>query len=121
MISSVQGSPAVTITLKFGRFLFSIDAKTDEGRVVIVISLSLRKSCNLTPVPIFSREENTKVPPCPIAIKISKTEASKHTEAKNVILSLELTLNRRPCSFTTFSIPACVTLTPFGLPVVPEV
>ncbi|GAA3646949.1 hypothetical protein GCM10022420_022170 [Streptomyces iranensis] len=99
----------------------STAANTDGGTVTCVTPNSATTSPNDPPGGNLSTPAITNTPPDNNAIHISETAASKLNDANCNTRASAPTPNRSICAAAKFPMPRCVTTTPFGRPVDPDV
>src|SRR5574344_2820517 len=119
-MSREQTSPPKINILRLGMSSFTIDNRVGaHDRNVIPILCSIDE--NLSPERMMSNVPITRVAPADKGTQISSTEASKETEKPCKALSFSLIgyIFRAPLTYVTTFL--CISSTPLGLPVVPDV
>ncbi len=116
-----QGSPATLSVMPVGRPSGGIAASAVGGSLRCVTSLRRTVLVSAGPGSSWCGAASTSVAPVHRARKMSDTEASKLGEANcNTRLPGPMP-SRAACAVTRPGRPECVTTTPFGTPVDPEV
>src|SRR5262249_1057398 len=115
--SAEQASPA---TINVCNGTSSESSFSNTGGNVACVTVCSRSSCP-RPSPRRSCAGRTSVAPDPNAVTISDTAASKLREANWSTRAGDVIAKRSICAAASDDTPACVTATPFGVPVEPEV
>ena len=96
-------------------------ASTEGGRVATVTRPPRSVSSSASPGRRASRDDITSVAPASSVSNTSATAASKENEANCRTRLVPSMPNRRACAYARLGTPRCGTITPLGVPVLPEV
>src|SRR6266436_5992808 len=119
--SAGHASPATINVSSAGNSSSPNAPKTVGGNVTVVICSRCISSARPPPGITSSRSANTSLAPCSRAIVQSATEASKLGDTAWSITLLVPNLSTWACPATKLHTPPCVTPTPLGCPVEPDV